>query len=222
MTYLDEIVCGATDSESISTSDLLRKVYVVARRVKADLIAAWVKNELKGYSCETDLPLYRRDLLTRVVGEWGDFGQEVHQFTMPPPLEEKNRHLFTVNLQESIAELEGLASANEPVTQYWSSESMSRINELVKEGRVSNVKGLKLYRAYKDISVEMLKGVIDSVRTKALELALDLQDINPYAGESATMSSTVENDEGIANVVNNFEITVFGDGANVSYGDNAI
>ena len=36
------------------------------------------------------------------------------------------------------------------------------------------------------------------------------------------MSSTVENDEGIANVVNNFEITVFGDGANVSYGDNAI
>ena len=70
--------------------------------------------------------------------------------------------------------------------------------------------------------MDTVRGAIDSVRTKTLELALDLQNVNPDAGESTAAASTVENDKGIANVVNHFEITVFGDGANVSYGDNTI
>lgn len=67
--------------------------------------------------------------------------------------------------------------------------------------------------------MDKIQGAIDSVRTEALELALDLQDVNPAAGESNETSPTVENNKGIATVVNNFKITVFGDDANVSYGN---
>lgn len=68
MTRLDDIISGATD-ESTSISNLLRKILIVGRRLKAYQISDWAKQELEGYSNDVELPIYRRELLTQVIGK---------------------------------------------------------------------------------------------------------------------------------------------------------
>ncbi|GAA1745327.1 hypothetical protein [Microbacterium paludicola] len=48
MSLLDEIITGATD-DAVSTTNLLRKVRVVAHYLGAADLTAWVKGELNGY-----------------------------------------------------------------------------------------------------------------------------------------------------------------------------
>ena len=223
MTHLDDIISGATD-ESTSTSNLLRKVLIVGHRLKADQIIGWAKQELDGYSSDAELPSYRHRLVAPVIGQWdGPFGHSVsHSIdTMGIP-EHLREPLFTVDLRQSVAELEAWVRSGESKMQHWSSQAIFLYRKLAEDGEVPQIENRMLNNVYKEISMDTVRGAIDSVRTKALELALDLQDVNPDAGEVTTTASTVENDESIASVVNNFEITVFGDGANVSYGDNAI
>ena len=223
MTHLDDIISGSTD-ESTSTSNLLRKVLIVGHRLKADQIIGWAKQELGGYSSDAELPSYRRGLVAPVIGQWdGPFGHSVfHSIdTMGIP-EDLREPLFTVDLRQSVAELEAWVRCGEPKMQHWSSQAIFLYRKLAEDGEVPQIENRMLNNVYKEISMDTVRGAIDSIRTKTLELALDLQNVNPDAGESTAAASTVENDKGIANVVNHFEFTVFGDGANVSYGDNAI
>ncbi len=223
MTHLDDIISGATD-ESTSTSNLLRKVLIVGHRLKADQIIGWAKQELDGYSTDAELPSYRRGLVAPVIGQWdGPFGHSVsHSIDAMGIPEDLREPLFTVDLRQSVAELEAWVRCGEPKMQHWSSQAIFLYRKLAEDGEVPQIENRMLNNVYKEISMDTVRGAIDSVRTKALELALDLQSVNPDAGESTAAASTVENDKGIANVVNHFEFTVFGDGANVSYGDNAI
>lgn len=223
MTHLDDIIFGATD-ESTSTSNLLRKVLIVGQRLKADQIIGWVESELEGYSAPAELPTYRKGLVVPVKGVWS--GPVIQQFryldTAGLP-KEIQKPLFTVDLWQPVSILEEWISDNsKSLAEPWRSEAIAIYRGLVKEGKVSRYEGLTFDEAYKEVSLPTVRGVIDSIRTEALKLALNLQDVNPDAGETTAAASTAENDKGIANVVNSFEITVFGDGANVSYGDNAI
>lgn len=220
MTRLDDIISGATD-ESTSISNLLRKILIVGRQLKAYQISDWAKQELEGYSNDVELPIYRRELLTQVIGKWdGPFGYSVsHPIDQMGIPEKLHTILFTIDLRQSIAELEAWIRCNETKGQHWSSHYIFLYRELAEKGEVPQIENLTLNNVYKEITMDKIQGAIDSVRTEALELALDLQDVNPAAGESNETSPTVENNKGIATVVNNFKITVFGDDANVSYGN---
>ena len=223
MTHLDDIIFGATD-ESTSTSNLLRKVLIVGKRLKADQIIGWVESELEGYSAPAELPTYRKGLVVPVKGVWRNYGVQQSRYLDTAGLpKEIQKPLFTVDLWQPASILEEWISDNsKSLTEPWRLEAIAIYRGLVKEGKVPRYEGLTFNEAYKEVPLPTVRGVIDSIRTEALKLALNLQDVNPDAGESTAAASTVENDKGIANVVNNFEITVFGDGANVSYGDNAI
>lgn len=223
MTHLDDIISGATD-ESTSASNLLRKVLIVGHRLKADQIIGWVKSELEGYPAPAELPTYRKGLVVPVKGVWGNYAVQQSRYLDTAGLpKEIQKPLFTVDLRQPIRTLEAwISDDSKSLAEPWRSEAIALYRRLVKEEKVSRYEGLTFDEAYKEIPLPTVRGVIDSVRTKTLELALDLQNVNPDAGESTAAASTVQNDKGIANVVNNFEITIFGDGANVSYGDNAI
>ena len=223
MTHLDDIIFGATD-ESTSTSNLLRKVLIVGKRLKADQIIGWVESELEGYSAPAELPTYRKGLVVPVKGVWGNYAVQQSRYLDTAGLpKEIQKPLFTVDLWQPVSILEEWISDNsKSLAEPWRSEAIAIYRGLVKEGKVPRYEGLTFDEAYKEVPLPTVRGVIDSIRTEALKLALNLQDVNPDAGESTAAASTVENDKGIANVVNHFEFTVFGDGANVSYGDNAI
>lgn len=69
MNLLEEIIAGATD-DNVSTSNVLRKVIVVAHYLKATDVADWVRGELNGYTTAESLPRCRHNSITRVMGTW--------------------------------------------------------------------------------------------------------------------------------------------------------
>ena len=113
MSVLDEIIDGATN-DSVSTSNLLRKVQIVAHRLKATAIEAWVRQELNGYEDVEHLPKYRADLVVNVMGVWaGPMGARDQQPLSAGVIpEDAKQVLFRLNLNQSLAELEELANSS--------------------------------------------------------------------------------------------------------------
>jgi hypothetical protein len=216
---LEEIISGATD-DGVSTSNLLRKTQIVAHYLKADQVTTWVKDELSGYSGVESLPKYRSHLVTPVMGTWaGMFGSSATQLLsgagLPSDAEEV---LFHTSLFQPIAELEDLAELPKDPSHSWDPWQVNQYTEWNSEGKGVWMQGMNLISAHRVVTRSLLRGVIDTVRTTALELALNLQTTDVNAG---TLNGPTVEEMPIANTVNNFTTHVYGHGANVALGDNA-
>ena len=66
MNLLEEIINGSTD-DTVSTSNLLRKVQIVAYRLGALELSSWTKAELNGYEVAERLSSYRSEISTPVA-----------------------------------------------------------------------------------------------------------------------------------------------------------
>ncbi|WP_285117040.1 hypothetical protein [Leifsonia sp. fls2-241-R2A-40a] len=219
MNFLDGIIAGATD-DSVSTSNLLRKVQVVAHYLKAEDVTAWVKHELSGYTDAESLPKYRAHLITPVMGTWaGMMGSSAKQllssFGIPKEAEEV---LFYTNLFQPVAELEDLAQLPEDPSHSWDPWQVKQYSEWNAEGKGVWMVGMNLINAHRVVTRASLRGVVDTVRTTALELALSLQTTDANAG---TLNGPTVADAPIASTISTFTMHVWGDGANVAIGDHA-
>lgn len=207
-TLLDQIIDGSTDG-AVKTSDLLRKVQVAATRVGAPEVVGWVKRELNGYGPDDELPSYRI-MMTPVRGVFtGPMGSEVRQaLTLHPDFIDD----FTVNLRQPLVELEAFAAADEDAKSAWPTWRIKQYEETGVQGVYLH----SLFSASKVLSRPSLRGVIDTVRNKAMEFALELQADYPEAG--ATGGPTVETDTGLATTVYNVTNNIYGSGTNIATG----
>ncbi|MET4099837.1 hypothetical protein ABIB37_002074 [Agrococcus sp. UYP10] len=220
MSLLDDIIDGATD-DSVSTSNLLRKVQVVAHRLGADDILKWVQRELNGYPDPEDLPPYRR-VTVNVMGTWaGPMQSRLRQPLSPGQMpEDAASVLFSVSLGASLAEMEELASdaSEQELGVPWDTTHVIAYNQWVEEGVVPFIEHYGLFSANRIVTRGVLRGVIDAARNTALGFALDLQATAPEAGTSGgpTMAEAP-----VAQVVNNYYSThIDGDGNQVAQGEN--
>lgn len=207
-TLLDQIIDGSTDS-SVKTSDLLRKVQVAARRVGAPEVEAWVKRELNGYGSDDKLPTYRT-MVTVVTGLFTGPVQSRITQALPPHPEFADD--FTVRMKQPLVELETFADADEDARVEWPAW---RVKAYESTG-VFGIEFFGLFSVWNVISRPSLRGVIDTVRNKAMEFALDLQADYPEAG--TTGGPTVETDTGLATTVYNVTNNIYGSGTNIATG----
>lgn len=153
-----ELVNMATVPD-ISTTDLLRKALVVARRLAVPEIVVWIDSELNGYK-ENELPSYR------ILGGQLKAINPVHgliPILLPDP--DLIEQLSTANIYHSVPELIQL-SQSEGILQYHLSAEV--------ELHLMSLLNVQM-RPVICLSTVQVHGIVEKVRSRILEWALDLE-----------------------------------------------
>lgn len=190
MSKLSAIIDAAT-ADTTSVAALLRMIKVVAARIQTPLVVDWVDNELAGYSSEAPLPDYRGPFQTQVLSEWSGFGgSQIRNAPLAPsafPQGLRDAGAFEVEFRESVSELERLATSDGLLSYFWPTDVIALINGMMQNGQLKELQQFAplhgLVAVHKRVSPALLTSVLDSVRTRVLSLALDLEQVMPDAGE---------------------------------------
>lgn len=220
MTLLDDIITEALN-DAVSTTSLLRKIVVVAHNLDAEPLGIWARGELNGYQDIAGLPSYRANIETPVAGFWGGYFQSTaHQPVSHSGIPaEAKAALFTVQMMQSVTELEDLAGADTDPGVAWDPQHVGVYNTWIDKGQVPHLEGFSLVSARRVIPRSFIKGVLNTIRNKALDLALELQRANPEAG---TLNGPTVAEPPIASAVVNVTNNIFGNSNNVAVGDAAL
>lgn len=223
MTILDQLIDGLTE-DSLSTSNALRKFLVVGSRLQSEPIKEWVNGELNGYGTTPveRYPSYRGPLSTPVevlfVGPFNSSQKYYLAAHEVPDEREFRQAFFYVYLNQSLASLEEMTRSKEPMGSPWPTTAVMQLRRWSNELKAPNLEMHEVHSAKQLVSKPLLHGVIDAVRNKALQLALDLQADVPDAGESG--GPTVQNKEVERKVSFHFETHIHGGTNTVGMGEN--
>jgi hypothetical protein len=225
MTTLDSLIDGLSD-DNLTTSNALRKFLVVGKRLKSEAIVDWANGELNGLNdvAVEEYPIYRGPLRVPVQAFFtGPFGAwQKHLITAEDVPDERNfrQVFFNCWFDESLAELEQLAQvdSDRTLSKPWPLSAVDMFNRWSEAGRTISVEMHQAHSVERIVSPALLRGVIDSVRNRALMLALDLQADFPNAGEAN--GPTVQ-DERVGTIVKyHFETHIHGGTNTIGQGEN--
>lgn len=198
MTLLRDITNSAINSES-KLSDLLRKCKVLAARLQNDKLNQWVDAELNGYSSEETLPAYRI-LGCNAKGHLaGPFGAEMSNITIPAAcLPEEWRDLAeTCYLIQPVSSLEDLVKGESDSLRYdWPGNIIAAVASKIYHG-------YNLYAAWSTIPKCAIVAILDTVRNRILNFALEIEKENPGAGEALPNTKPIP-EEKVAKVFNTY------------------
>jgi hypothetical protein len=217
MTKLTEIIDAASD-DTFTTSNLLRKVQTVAHRLQAENLGQWSQRELFGYKKGDPVPAYRGPFPTPVTGTWsGPGGNGLTNTVSAAGLpEDFVNTYFRATILQPVADLEILSSSDQNPGMSWDPYIVQAYGQLVAEKRGgASFYLMELISARQTMPQNVIRGIIDSVRTTALQFALELEQVSPQAGEPN--GPTTANPE-VKQVTNNFNFTINGDGNNIAAG----
>ncbi|MDM8085126.1 hypothetical protein QUV83_10150 [Cellulomonas cellasea] len=219
MSRLATLIDQAADG-SRSLSDVIRQVKILAARIGDDTLARWATNELNGYGQDQDLPEYRARRHLPARGTWsGPGGLSVPGQVSPAGIAEDFLTIFSTEFREPVAELERLSTGDRDPMIKWDPYQVNEYDRRTRNGEGgARIELLVLSEAWLVVPRTMLAGILDKIRTRVLDLALALEDVAPDAGEPG--GPTVA-DHQLGSVVQTFNITVNGDGANIATGEGA-
>ncbi|HEY4901310.1 MAG TPA: hypothetical protein VIH91_10885 [Terriglobales bacterium] len=170
---LDDIIELATDNKQ-SVTVLLRKCIVLAHQIKNEKLKSWANKELNGYANDDELPGYRVSLAQAKGNFSGWGGSAMNHWPIPPALLEPKHQRFAreVLLTQAISAYEDLVA-----TKSKGNFSISWPTNLVLyyQERIENSKNMNLVSAYQEVTRGALVEVVDSVRTRVLNMALEIQ-----------------------------------------------
>lgn len=211
MPLLDQIIDASTDS-SKPTTDLLRMVKIVARRVGATGIETWVRQEVDGYADGAALPDYRNGWVNVMGLFTGPMrARERQALTIRLPGLE---NLWRARCRQPLAELEALAHT-EGDSQFgvpWPAEAV----QMYEQSGLFRIEFFGLIEAHTVMTRQNFAGIVDVIRSRALDFALDLQEQFPDAGEKD--GPTVATTPALAQTVGSLTVNITGHGANVGLG----
>lgn len=165
-----ELVNMATDP-SVGTADLLRKALVVVRRLAVPDLVEWISGELNGYK-EGDIPDYR---LLR--GQLKALNPINGPIPLMMPSAESTEHVTLARIHQSVPELVQLAQSKTGVFCYFSADMEHRL-----------MRGMQVQmRPVISLSTVQIHGIVEKVRSRILEWALDLEG-RGVMGEGMTFS----------------------------------
>jgi hypothetical protein len=195
MSLLTELI-DAASGDQVPTPVLLRRVKVLASRLKTAPLAEWVEHELTGYDTDAVLPTYRGPFSAEARGSFsGPFGHSMSNAPIPE-LSFSQQHrttfapFFTIEFRQGVAELEEvlrMAGSSETGNLHlsWPADAIAYANQLWRRGEVHWYEGMGLMDAHTPISEASVRGVLDTVRTRVLDLALAIESEDPEAGGAA-------------------------------------
>ena len=220
MTLLDQIIEGSTD-DAVSTANLLRLVQTAATRLDAQDVVGWARSELNGYPAgdATVLPKYRARQPFPVKGlftGWG--GSRVTTLLSSHGTSAAMAdNWFSAEFRQPLSELEKLAatSGGNTPTINWPPYVTATYRTLASQRKVVAIEDMDLFAAEIQIPTNALASIVELVRNKALEFALDLQRISPDAGSEG--GPTVA-DPVVAHTVYTIINNITGNGTNIAAG----
>ncbi|WP_197382859.1 AbiTii domain-containing protein [Mycolicibacterium mengxianglii] len=220
MSKLEEIIDAAT-SDDVPIASLLRMLKVVASRTKVVLLGDWVANELAGYPQDAPLPDYRGPFPAEVVSEWsGPYRSTQPKVPLPPswaPEGLREAGAFTLQFRQPVRELELLAARETALASPWGADLIAQLNGEIQRGAIHAIVPMHLLvTAHQQVTPAHVGSVLDNVRTRVLEFALEAEQLVPDAGEPGV----VPVDQGQINymVINN----IYGSANAVSIGPDVI
>ncbi|MBH1512932.1 MULTISPECIES: hypothetical protein [Stenotrophomonas] len=184
---VQEIQRDALDPKT-GVSDLLRKALVVSTKLKISEDTAWIKAELSGYTDDAELPAYR-DLrgLPQVHNHYHGY----LPFNMPAEMEQK---FCRLPMGFSVAEVEALLRGAEDELRFSFPPKVTAY--FLKHMEVQMQPSLF-------ISKSVFHGVLDTVRNRVLQWALDLESAG-VVGDGMSFSPTdVRAAQHVTNITNN-------------------
>lgn len=194
MTLLQDLVDGAAGNTT-PVATLLRQLKVIAARADTQPLDTWVSHELAGYQEARQVPAYRGPFEYPVLGHFfGAFGSQVRNVLIPPvtfPPDLRDGVLFRVWLTQSVAELEKLAAA-EQTGMPWPADAVAYYNHGIQDGTIQPVvrPGMVLAAADRPLSSSVFASALDGVRTRVLDLALELEKVAPDIGQPDAAADT--------------------------------
>jgi hypothetical protein len=147
---------------AVSTADLLRRALVVARRLAAPELVDWINSELTGYKFG-EVPDYRR-LRGQLVAE-NPYRGAIPLFA-PPEMAEM---LAAFSVRQSMPELARLQSSETGIFSHFPADVEQSLMNMMREGS-----GVAMRPALKFSTVQ-IEGLIETVRSRILDWALDLE-----------------------------------------------
>ncbi|MEX5275449.1 hypothetical protein [Kocuria sp. CPCC 205261] len=216
-TLLEQIIADSTSS-GVAVGDLLRKVWYLGRRIHHEPTMQWANAELHGYADDALVPSYRGPFMAHVTGNFtGPYGSQVnnHQLDRDVFSDEINRYLYWKTFRHPIASLESGLSSGQQIGFPWPPLAVERYNRLAEEGKVGHVVYHTLFSAKATIDATMIRGALDAVKSSALTLAAELQDVAPEAGEVAGI--TVDNED-VRRVAMEFTTNIYGNQNTIGQG----
>ena len=180
MSLLRQIQDAAIDS-SVDLPTLLRKCKVLAARLGTEDFKQWINNELVGYDCKNDLPIYRVLNVNSKGNFSGAFGSSLRNADipltcMPKEFRENLGHCYMMSPVAAIASLvknDNTGTLQEP----WNPDVVAYFCQEIYEHMVC-------MQAWKVIPASSLVAALDSVRTRILNFVLEIEAQNPAAGEA--------------------------------------
>jgi len=177
MSLLAEIQreCVAKEGD---VSRLLRLCLQLSARLKHEPLKEWVLHELNGYPDDVALPDYRI-ARTRSRGFFAD--RFVGQATLDIPmkvLDEPLRTRFSeARLGQPIREYEELLNADtdDNLQMPWPQELAFFVGPKVSQ--------IQCIRIWQELPRAVLAGLVDTVKTRVLSMTLEIESLNPEAGE---------------------------------------
>lgn len=208
MSILREIQ-AAILSDQADLSTILLKTRFLASRLGSEPLEDWVKYETEGYPRDVAVPEYRVVSVT-FRGTWsGPWNSGIQNAPIPSYLIEKHagKHWTQHSVRESIAGVEELAK-----------QETLRINAsnliLLLQGNV--YEDFACNSVTGDISPVALKEIKQSVRSRILELTIELEKRVPDAVEVTLLKAIPSKPESEAAVTQIFNQTVYGNVTHVT------
>ncbi|WP_447754540.1 AbiTii domain-containing protein [Pseudomonas nicosulfuronedens] len=170
---VSELVSAAIDP-TVSSAELLRRALVVTRRLGVSELVDWINGELNGYH-SGEVPQYRR-VKGQLVVENPIHGP-IPLFSDPDFVDD----LTDFPIRQSLPELIEVSKSTTGIFSHFPTSVEQRLMRMIEESN-----GVALRPALKFSTVQ-INGVIEKVRSRVLEWALDLEE-KGVLGEGMTFS----------------------------------
>jgi hypothetical protein len=214
MTLLREIQDAAVSSE-VPITDLLRKCKILATRLGNEEFRAWVDHELNGYPSDDSLPDYRI-LEVQSKGHFsGVAGSSLRNAPIPPSnIPKEFRHIATT------------AHCREPISAYVELLRGDRKSDfqspwptdLVKHVATKIYEHMSCLSAWREIPRGGIVAIVDTVRNRVLNFALEIEAADPNAGEASPSTQSVSPEK----VTQVFHTNIYGGVGNLAAGSEGV
>jgi|SRR5579864_417046 len=167
---LDEIIGLAVDNKQPITT-LLRKCIVLAHQLKNERLRKWANEELNGYGSIDSLPDYRvlpAPATGLFVGPgWARFEQGIPSFALE---NDDRKFAESVYVAQSIGALEHLlrSGSDSSISFPWNANLVAIYQNKLQ-------RGWQLFSAQQVIPKSAIAGIVDTVRTRVLNMTLEIQ-----------------------------------------------
>ena len=210
MSLLRDIQNSAIDS-SVPLTSLLRKCKILAVRLGNAEFKSWIDAELNGYPSKDAVPQYRVMTVNSKGHFSGPAGSGLRHADIPLACipEEFRQDLRKAHLGQAIAGLESLVEDSKGGTaqEPWIPDLVALVGQEIYQDMIC-------VQAWKVIPISGVVAALDSVRTRVLNFALEIETEAPDAGEAPGRATPVPQDK----IIHIFNTHIVGNVGNVAAG----